>query len=135
MRVSSPILWILSVVLGTLILHPPLLFAVEPAGNQQPAAKVPLQQNWWESASAVRNLSLKDDTVYPQLSLDPAKATAQLQALKQQGFAGIQVFGPADGGKSYNGLDSATTTASSRNTAPFPISSASSRLRILLGWR
>jgi hypothetical protein len=107
MRVSFPIPWILGIVLaGILVPHPPVLLAVEPATNQQPEPKVPSPQNWWESASAVRNLSLKDDTVYPQLSLDPAKATAQLQALKQQGFAGIQVFGPADGGKSYNGLDS-----------------------------
>ena len=71
-------------------------------GEQQ---KSFLPPHWWESASALRNVSLKDDTPYPQVSLDPAKAESQMQAIKKQGFAGIQVFGPADGGKSYNGLD------------------------------
>jgi len=61
---------------------------------------------WWESASAIRNVTLKDDSQYPQLSLDMAKADQQLRALKEQGFAGIQIFAPADGGKSYSGLDS-----------------------------
>jgi len=62
-------------------------------------------RHWFESASGLRNFSLKNDTQYPQLSLDAAKARAQLQSVKDRGFAGIQVFGPADGGKSYNGLD------------------------------
>jgi hypothetical protein len=69
----------------------------------QPAAG--LNGRWWESASALRNLTLKDDSSYPQLSLTLAKAEQQLRSLKEEGFAGIQVFAPADGGKSYNGLD------------------------------
>jgi len=73
--------------------------------NNEEQQKSFLPPHWWESASAIRNVSLKDDTPYPQLSLDPAKAKSQLEAIKKQGFAGIQVFGPADGGKSYNGLD------------------------------
>jgi Alpha amylase, catalytic domain/Maltogenic Amylase, C-terminal domain len=64
-----------------------------------------LPPHWWESASALRNVSLKDDTPYPQLSLDPVRAKSQLEVIRKQGFAGIQVFGPADGGKSYHGLD------------------------------
>jgi glycosidase len=68
-----------------------------------PSAQIP--PRWWESAAALRNVSLKDDTRFPQLSLQPDKAEAQLEEIKQQGFSGIQVFAPADGGKSYGGLD------------------------------
>jgi len=61
---------------------------------------------WWESAAALRNVSLKDDTRFPQLSLQAEKAESQLKEIQLQGFTGIQVFAPADGGKSYGGLDS-----------------------------
>src|SRR5277367_1908289 len=66
----------------------------------------PPHGRWWETAAALRNVSLKDDTRYPQLSLQPDKAESQLKEIQQQGFTGIQVFAPADGGKSYSGLDS-----------------------------
>ena len=69
----------------------------------QPATR--LSGRWWESASAIRNVTLKDDFSYPQLSLTVEKAEQQLRSLKEDGFAGIQVFAPADGGKSYHGLD------------------------------
>ena len=36
-----------------------------------------LPQRWWESASAMRTVSLKDDTEFPQLLLESAKAEAQ----------------------------------------------------------
>ena len=81
----------------------PLCFAAA-IGSEEPQKSF-LPPHWWESASALRNVSLKDDTPYPQLTLDPAKAKSQLELIRNQGFAGIQVFGPADGGKSYNGLD------------------------------
>jgi hypothetical protein len=64
-----------------------------------------IAQRWWESAAGVRNVTLKDDTEFPQLSLEPKKAEQQLLEFKEQGFTGVQVFAPADGGKSYNGLD------------------------------
>ena len=64
-----------------------------------------LPARWWESASAIRTVSLKDDTRFPQLSLEPSKAQAQIRAIKDQGFTGLNIFAPADGGKSYNGLD------------------------------
>lgn len=69
----------------------------------RPASR--LSGRWWESASAIRNVTLKDDSSYPQLSLNLEKAQQQLQSLKEEGFAGIQIFAPADGGKSYHGLD------------------------------
>lgn len=75
------------------------------AVSKKSQSNASLPQRWWETGSALRNLSLKEDTNFPQLSLDPVRAAAQLRALKQQGFTGIQVFAPADGGKSYDGLD------------------------------
>ncbi|MGA8153329.1 MAG: alpha-amylase family glycosyl hydrolase [Terriglobales bacterium] len=68
-------------------------------------AHIQVSPRWWESAAALRNVTLKDDAPYPQLSLQPRRAEQQLKEIKQQGFTGIQVFGPADGGKSYGGLD------------------------------
>ena len=77
------------------------------AQAQAPSISSPAPHTrWYESAAALRNVSLKDNTAYPQFPLDPAKAGNQLRVLKEQGFTGIQVFAPADGGRSYNGLDS-----------------------------
>ena len=70
-----------------------------------PSAAQTTPPRWWESAAALRNVTLKDDAPYPQLSLRPDQAEEQLKKIQQQGFSGIQVFGPADGGKSYGGLD------------------------------
>ena len=75
------------------------------ASDQEPQRSSPLPPHWWESASAIRTVSLKDDTRFPQLFLEPAKAEAQIKAIKEQGFTGLNIFAPADGGKSYNGLD------------------------------
>jgi hypothetical protein len=79
--------------------------AAEAASGQHPERTSVLPQRWWESASAIRTVSLKEDTVFPQLLLEPAKAEAQIKAIKEQGFTGLNIFAPADGGKSYNGLD------------------------------
>jgi len=68
-------------------------------------SSIAITGRWWETAAAVRNVTLKDDTEFPQLLLDPKNAEQQLRELKEQGFTGIQVFAPADGGRSYNGLD------------------------------
>ena len=106
MRSTSAILWMVIVVFGGTLAAQPRAVAGPTHPAKQPfQPNVALPRRWWESASALRNLSLKDDVDFPQLSLDPVKAAAQLRTLKQQGFTGIQVFGPADGGKSYDGLD------------------------------
>jgi|GEM_PF-4851522 len=39
---------------------------------------------WWESVAAVRNVTLKDDSKFPQLSLDPVKAEQHLRELNKQ---------------------------------------------------
>ncbi len=65
-----------------------------------------ISPRWWESISGLKNVSLKDDNVMIQLSLNPHQAEEQLQELKREGFGGIQVFAPEDGGLSFNGLDS-----------------------------
>ena len=75
------------------------------ASFPNPAPSTGMPARWWESASALRNVTLKEDAPYPQLSLHPEIAEEQLKKIQRQGFAGIQVFGPADGGKSYGGLD------------------------------
>ncbi|MBA7654032.1 hypothetical protein ES703_61905 [subsurface metagenome] len=62
-------------------------------------------ERWWESASAIKRVTLKSGTHFYQLFLDPAKLSAQLDEILAQGFTGIEIFAPADGGKSYGGLD------------------------------
>jgi hypothetical protein len=80
--------------------------APKPAPLAQTAAPIQVPTRWWETISGLKNVSLKDDNVMLQLSLNPQKSEDQLKAIKNEGFAGIQVFAPEDGGKSYNGLDS-----------------------------
>ncbi|MGA2630596.1 MAG: alpha-amylase family glycosyl hydrolase [Terriglobia bacterium] len=64
-----------------------------------------LPQRWWESASAVCRMTLKTGTHFPQLSLDPEKIGKELDRLREEGISILEIFGPADGGKSYAGLD------------------------------
>ena len=90
---------------GAASLRLQVLPATEAASGQYRERTTMLPLRWWESASAMRTVSLKDDTVFPQLPLEPAKAEAQIKAIKEQGFTGLNIFAPADGGKSYNGLD------------------------------
>jgi hypothetical protein len=59
---------------------------------------------WWESASALLRVTLRQSQ-FIQLSLDPAKAAAQLDQFKAQGFTVIEIFAPPEGGKNYGGLD------------------------------
>jgi Alpha amylase, catalytic domain len=81
------------------------LFYLAPTAIAQSQSQRRLPEHWWESVSAIRNVTLKDDNAYPQLSLQKEMAERQLRGFQEQGFAGIQVFAPADGGKSYDGLD------------------------------
>jgi Alpha amylase, catalytic domain/Maltogenic Amylase, C-terminal domain len=96
--------WKFQVFWALALLLPPLA-AQQPVIEQNGFGPGKLPPRWWESAAALRNVTLKEDTVYPQLSLNASMAERQLRIYQQQGFTGIQVFGPADGGKSYNGLD------------------------------
>ena len=89
-------------IVGVMSLHLHALPGAEAASDPQ-ASQMP--RHWWESAAAIRTVSLKDDTRFPQLLLEPAKAEAQIKAIRDQGFTGLNIFAPADGGKSYNGLD------------------------------
>jgi hypothetical protein len=64
-----------------------------------------IPQRWWESAAAICGVSLKDRKYFPQLPIDPGQAAAKLDQIREQGFAAIEIFAPAEGGYSYNGLD------------------------------
>lgn len=56
---------------------------------------------WWEKAPAIIRVSLKRR----QLSLNPETLSEQLDRIRRQGFTVVEIFAPADGGKSYGGLD------------------------------
>ena len=60
------------------------------------------------SVAAIRRVHMKPATTYwnyENLSLDHAKAEQQLREWKDQGIDAIEIFAPAAGGNSYNGLD------------------------------
>ena len=64
--------------------------------------------DWWESAGAMKIVSLKPENkeIWAELiSLDPEIASTQLDAIKSQGFTGIQIWGPPHSGAAYGGLD------------------------------
>lgn len=60
---------------------------------------------WWESAAAIRRVTLKPGRGFYQLSLEPTRLSAQLDEMRRQGFDVVEIFAPADGGWSYSGLD------------------------------
>jgi hypothetical protein len=64
-----------------------------------------MPERWWESAPAICGVSLKDRKYFPQLPIDPDEAAAKLDQIREQGFTAIEIFAPAEGGYSYNGLD------------------------------
>lgn len=68
------------------------------------ATRVP----WYVSAAAIHRVTLKPATNYwrfEHLSLDPAAATAQFAAWKNEGIDALEIFAPEEGGNSYDGLD------------------------------
>ena len=78
------------------------------AAERAKAANAHVQTNWWISASAVHRVTLKPDTRFwrfEHLSLEPQKAELQLQRWKDEGISAIEIFAPAEGGNSYDGLD------------------------------
>lgn len=60
---------------------------------------------WWEKASAIVWVSLKQRGNRPGFPLDPVKASAELDALQAKGISAIEIFAPAYGGNAYEGLD------------------------------
>ncbi len=62
-------------------------------------------RRWWESAPGIMRVHLKARDDRPALSLDPAKASAQLDEIREAGFTAIEIFAPAEGGNSFGGLD------------------------------
>jgi carboxypeptidase family protein/alpha amylase-like protein len=74
-----------------------------PSGKANGRDQVP--QRWWESAPAIMRVHLKAREDRPAVSLDPAKASAQLDEIREAGFTVIEIFAPAEGGNSFGGLD------------------------------
>lgn len=72
------------------------------------AANAQVQPAWWISASATHRVTLKPKTRFwrfEHLTLKPREAERQLRRWKDQGISAIEVFAPAAGGNSYDGLD------------------------------
>ena len=63
-------------------------------------------ERWWETAAGIKIMTLKEGRKYAhEISIDPARATEQLDESIEQGFQAIEVFAPAEGLYAYSGLD------------------------------
>ena len=72
--------------------------------NQFQNARLP----WYVTAAAIHRVTLKPNTNfwrYEHLSLNAAQAASQLRAWRDGGIDALEIFGPEEGGNSYNGLD------------------------------
>ena len=58
---------------------------------------------WWETAAGLKIVTLREGSRY--ISIDPVKASEQLDEIKAQGFQAIEIFAPAEGLFAYSGLD------------------------------
>lgn len=75
------------------------------AGRVQSA---PPRPDWYVKAGAIHRVTLKPTTKYwrfPHLSLKPDIARRQMLQWKHEGITALEVFAPAYGGNSYDGLD------------------------------
>lgn len=65
-----------------------------------------LPDRWWEKAAGLYLCTFKPNRGYAHLlSLDPEKAAEEVAEIGAQGFQGIEIFAPAQGGLGYAGLD------------------------------
>ena len=60
---------------------------------------------WWESSAAIVRLSLKPGRGAETVSLKPDESRATLDRLAAKGIHAVEIFAPAYGGNSFNGLD------------------------------
>ena len=61
---------------------------------------------WYQKAAGLKIATLKKGRSYGhELSIDPAKVSAQLDEIKAQGFQAVEIFAPAHGLYAYSGLD------------------------------
>jgi len=52
---------------------------------------------WWEKALALKRVTLKPNTYFTQISLEPEKLARHLDEILAQGFSGVELFAPAEG--------------------------------------
>jgi len=70
-----------------------------------PALRSRVPERWWESASAIVRVSLKPGRMGQQFPLNAERAAPILDELKAKGISAIEIFAPAEGGRSFSGLD------------------------------
>jgi hypothetical protein len=71
--------------------------AVQGAGRER------VKDRWWESTAAMVRISPRGKTPFP--FLEQARVEAALDDLLAQGIGAVEVFAPAEGGRSFGGLD------------------------------
>jgi hypothetical protein len=70
------------------------------------AGRERIPDRWWESTSAMIRVAIRSWPGDPVFSLEHDKASAELDLFREQGIRAVEVFAPAKGGRSYDGLDS-----------------------------
>ena len=70
------------------------------------AGRKQVPDRWWETAAGIKLVSLKKGRTFAhEISIDPAKASKELDRIKAEGFQAIEIFAPAQGLYAYSGLD------------------------------
>ncbi len=65
-----------------------------------------IPNRWWETAAGIKLVTLKKGRTFAhEISIDPAKASKELDRIKAEGFRAIEIFAPAQGLYAYSGLD------------------------------
>ena len=75
----------------------PSAFKVQDAGRERVADR------WWETMAAMVRVSPRGKSAFP--IKDTARLEAALDDLLAQGITAVEVFAPAEGGRSFEGLD------------------------------
>lgn len=76
------------------------------AGPSEGAGRNRIPQRWWESAATIARLHLRPVRGRRALPIrDEAELGRTLDSIKNEGVDAIEVFAPAHGGRSFNGLD------------------------------
>ena len=101
-------LLLVSFSLGTVDLRAPRVShaAVRPAISGNENGRELVARKWWEASPAIVRISLRGRNNTPPFPLkDSTKIAAALDQLLAQGINAIEIFAPAEGGKSFGGLD------------------------------
>jgi hypothetical protein len=102
---------------GRGLASPARLFELKgsPSSEAKGAGRERVRDRWWEKAAAMVRVSPRGKRAFP--FKDRSRMEAALDDLRAQGITAVEVFAPAEGGRSFGGLDTIDRTGSSPQRA------------------